>query len=231
MFSTLRRDIGAIFRKDPAARTIWEVLSYPGLHAIVWHRIAHVMWRRRLRTPARWLSYVNRFFTGIEIHPGAQIGPGFFIDHGMGTVIGETAIVGEDVLLYHGVTLGGSSLKKIKRHPTLGNHVVVSAGAKILGDIEIGDYVKVGPNAVVRQSVPADSVVVGIPGRVVREKGVPVHDSVYLDHGAGADPEGEMIRSLVRKVHELETRLGMVEGEDEPPEPVGIQFPGWDYQI
>lgn len=231
MFSTLRRDIDAIFRKDPAARTIWEVLSYPGLHAIIWHRVAHVMWRRRVRTPARWLSYLNRFFTGIEIHPGAEIGPGFFIDHGMGTVIGETAIVGEDVLLYHGVTLGGSSLKKIKRHPTLGNHVVVSAGAKILGDIEIGDYVKIGPNAVVRQSVPADSVVVGIPGRVVREKGVPVHDSVYLDHGAGADPEGEMIRSLVRKVHELETRLSHVEGDGEESREPEIELPGWDYQI
>jgi serine O-acetyltransferase len=215
MFSTLRRDIRAIFKKDPAARSIWEVLSYPGLHAIVWHRVAHVMWRHHLKTPARWLSNINRFFTGIEIHPGAQIGPGFFIDHGMGTVIGETAIVGEDVLLYHGVTLGGSSLKKIKRHPTLGNHVVVSAGAKILGDIEIGDYVKVGPNAVVRQSVPCDSVVVGIPGRVVRERGVPVHDSVFLDHGAGADPEGEIIRSLLRKVNELETRLGVVESPEQ----------------
>ncbi|HEY3269133.1 MAG TPA: serine O-acetyltransferase EpsC [Armatimonadota bacterium] len=217
MISTLKRDIRAVFEKDPAARTIWEVLSYPGVHAIFWHRVAHAMWRAHLKTPARWLSYLNRFLTGIEIHPGAQIGAGFFIDHGMGTVIGETAIVGEDVLLYHGVTLGGSSLKKVKRHPTLGNHVIVSAGAKILGAIEIGDHVKVGPNAVVRQSVPPNSVVVGIPGRVIRQNGVPVDDSAFLDHCAGLDPEGEMLRSILRKVAELERRLEYHEGPDHSP--------------
>jgi serine O-acetyltransferase len=216
MLATLRRDIQAIFEKDPAARSIWEVLSYPGLHAIFWHRIAHSMWRGGIKTPARWLSNLNRLVTGIEIHPGATIGPGFFIDHGMGTVIGETAEIGEDVLLYHGVTLGGSSLKKTKRHPTLGNHVVVSAGAKILGPIEIGDHVKVGPNAVVRQPVPANSVVVGIPGRVIRENGKRVHDNTLLDHGAGLDPEGEMYRSLLRKVADLERRLEFMEGPDRP---------------
>jgi serine O-acetyltransferase len=216
MLATLRRDIRAIFEKDPAARSIWEVLSYPGLHAIFWHRVAHAMWRAGVKTPARWLSNVSRLLTGIEIHPGAVIGPGFFIDHGMGTVIGETAEIGEDVLLYHGVTLGGSSLKKTKRHPTLGSHVVVSAGAKILGPIEIGDHVKVGPNAVVRNSVPPNSVVVGIPGRVIRENGKRVHDSTLLDHGAGLDPEGEMHRSLLRKVADLERRLAFIEGPDSP---------------
>lgn len=217
MLAALRRDIRAVFEKDPAARSIWEVFSYPGVHAIFWHRVAHAWWRMGLRTPARWLSNASRAFTGIEIHPGAQIGPGFFIDHGMGTVIGETAVVGEDVLLYHGVTLGGSSLKRVKRHPTLGDRVVVSAGAKILGAIEIGDDVKIGPNAVVRQAVPPNSVVVGIPGRVIRQNGHPVHDSTLLDHGAGLDPEGETFRSLLRKVAELERRLEFVEGPDEAP--------------
>lgn len=219
MLSTLRRDIRAVFEKDPAARSIWEVLTYPGVHAIFWHRIAHSMWNSGWKTPARWLSNLSRFLTGIEIHPGARIGPGFFIDHGMGTVIGETAEIGEDVLLYHSVTLGGSSLKKTKRHPTLGNHVVVSAGAKILGPIEIGDHVKVGPNAVVRNSVPPNSVVVGIPGRVIRENGQRVHDSTLLDHGAGLDPEGEMHRSLLRKVSEMERRLAFLEGPDRAAPP------------
>lgn len=221
MLAALRRDIKAIFEKDPAARSIWEVLSYPGLHAIFWHRVAHGWWNAGLKTPARWLSNLSRAFTGIEIHPGATIGPGFFIDHGSGVVIGETAVVGRDVLLYHDVTLGGSSLKRVKRHPTLGDRVVVSAGAKILGAIEIGDDVKIGPNAVVRQSVPPNSVVVGIPGRVIRQNGHPVHDATLLDHGAGLDPEGEMFRSLLRKVAELERRLEYLESPDqaaaEPP--------------
>jgi serine O-acetyltransferase len=219
MFQTLRRDIRAIFDKDPAARNLAEVLSYPGLHAIVWHRIAHKLWHWRLMTLARWLSNLSRFLTGIEIHPGAVIGAGFFIDHGSGVVIGETAVVGEDVLLYHNVTLGGTSLAKTKRHPTLGNRVIVSAGAKILGPIEIGDNTKIGPNAVVRQSVPPNSVVVGIPGRVVRHNGQPVADNLFLDHGAGVDPEGEMFRSLLRKVAELEKRLEYLEHPDTVPSP------------
>lgn len=218
MFRAIREQVDTIFREDPAAKSVLEIFfCYPGFHAILLHRLAHKLYRWKVPFFPRCISQIGRFLTGIEIHPGAQIGPGFFIDHGMGTVIGETAIVGEDVLLYHNVTLGGSSLKRVKRHPTLGNHVVVSAGAKILGAIEIGDYVKVGPNAVVRQSVPPDSVVVGIPGRVVRERGVPVHESVLLDHGAGVDPEGEIIRSLLRKVHELEQRLEYVEGPIHPP--------------
>jgi serine O-acetyltransferase len=217
MYSTLKRDLKAIFDKDPAARSIWEVLSYPGLHAIFWHRVAHRLWRWRLKTPARWLSNISRFFTGIEIHPGARIGPGFFIDHGMGVVIGETAVIGEDVLLYHQVTLGGTSLKRKKRHPTIGNRVVISAGAAILGPIEIGDDSRIGPNSVVRQSVPPHSVVVGIPGRVVRQNGQPVDDEIHLDHGAGVDPEGEMIRSILRKVQELERRLEYHENPDGIP--------------
>jgi serine O-acetyltransferase len=216
MFDTFRRDIKAVFEKDPAARNIWEVLSYPGVHAIWWHRAAHRVWNWRLQTLARWMSNFSRFLTGIEIHPGARIGPGFFIDHGMGVVIGETAEVGENVLLYHGVTLGGSSLKRIKRHPTLGNRVVVSAGAKILGDIVIGDNCKIGPNAVVRQSIPPNSVVVGIPGRVVRQDGRPVGDDIFLDHAAGVDPEGEMFRSLLRKVADLERRLEYYQVPDGP---------------
>jgi serine O-acetyltransferase len=226
MFDTLRRDIKAVFEKDPAARTIWEVLSYPGVHAICCHRVAHLLWKWRLRTLARWLSHVSRFFTGIEIHPGARIGPGFFIDHGMGVVIGETAEVGEDVLLYHGVTLGGSSLKRVKRHPTIGNRVVISAGAKVLGDITIGDDCKIGPNAVVRQSIPPKSVVVGIPGRVVRRDGRPVGDDVFLDHAAGVDPEGEMFRSLLRKVAALEQRLDYLQAPDGPlpnPDEITLQ--------
>lgn len=226
MFDTLRRDIRAVFEKDPAARTIWEVLSYPGVHAICCHRIAHRLWKWRLKTFARWLSYLSRFLTGIEIHPGARIGPGFFIDHGMGVVIGETAEVGEDVLLYHGVTLGGSSLKRVKRHPTIGDRVVISAGAKVLGDITIGDDCKIGPNAVVRQSIPPKSVVVGIPGRVVRRDGRPVGDDVFLDHAAGVDPEGEMFRSLLRKVAALEQRLDYLQAPDGPvPDAEEIALP------
>lgn len=219
VFNTLYRDIHAVFEKDPAARNIWEVLMYPSVHAIFWHRVAHVLWKIGVRTGARWLSNLNRLFTGIEIHPGAVIGPGFFIDHGFGTVIGETAIVGEDVLLYHQVTLGGTSLQKTKRHPTLGNRVIVSAGAKILGPIEIGDDVKIGPNAVVRQSVPPNSVVVGIPGRIVRRNGRPVEDGALLDHGAGVDPEGEMFRSLLRKIEDLQRRLEYIESPDSLPNP------------
>ena len=164
MFSRLREDIRSVFARDPAARTSWEVLTcYPGLHAVVMHRFAHWLWTHQFRWLGRFVSHLARFFTGIEIHPGASIGRRFFIDHGMGVVIGETAVVGDDVTLYHGVTLGGRTRDAGKRHPTLGDGVAVGAGAKILGPITIGAGSVVGANAVVTRDAPADSVLVGVP--------------------------------------------------------------------
>lgn len=214
MFDALRADWKAVFRNDPAARSWLEVLTYAGLHAITWHRVAHFLWRHGLKFPARLISQINRFMTGIEIHPGAKIGKGFFIDHGMGVVIGETAEIGENCLLYHGVTLGGVSLEKKKRHPTLGNNVVVGAGAKVLGAIILGDNVQVGANAVVLKDVPPNSVVVGIPGRVVIQDGRRVEQTPPLTHGRDLDPEGEMIRCMLRKIEELEKRLQKVENDN-----------------
>ena len=210
MFDTFRADWRAVFKNDPAARNALEVLTYAGLHAIFWHRVAHWFWRHRCKFLSRVISQTNRFMTGIEIHPGATIGKGFFIDHGMGVVIGETAEIGENCLLYHGVTLGGVSLAKKKRHPTLGNHVVIGAGAKVLGAITVGDNAQVGANAVVLKDVPADSVVVGIPGRVVLQEGMHIEDQP-LTHGRDLDPEDEMFKCLTRKIEEMETRLRKVE--------------------
>jgi serine O-acetyltransferase len=168
MFNGVRDYIRSVFQRDPAARSTLEILTlYPGVHAIALHRVARFFWRWRLRWFGRWLSLLSRWLTGIEIHPGAKIGRRFFIDHGMGVVIGETAEIGDDCTLYHGVTLGGTTWKKEKRHPTLGNNVVVGAGAKILGPIIIGDNARVGSNSVVVKDVPAGATVVGIPGRVV----------------------------------------------------------------
>ena len=169
MFTRLREDVAVVFDRDPAARSAWEVLTcYPGLHALVWHRsVVHRLWRANFRWLARWLAHWGRWLTGIEIHPGATIGRRVFIDHGMGVVIGETAEIGDDSTLYHGVTLGGTSWNKGKRHPTLGRGVVIGAGAKILGPIEVGDSAKIGSNAVVVRSVPAGATAVGIPARVV----------------------------------------------------------------
>ncbi len=170
VYFTSREDIRCVFDRDPAARTTFEVLTcYPGLHARIAHRVSHALWKAGLKWPARFLSHLARSFTGIEIHPGATIGRRFFIDHGMGVVIGETAEIGDDVTLYHGVTLGGTSWREGKRHPTLGNGVVVGAGAKILGPIHIGDHAKVGSNAVVVKDVPADATAVGIPARILDE--------------------------------------------------------------
>lgn len=168
MFKELRENIQCVFDRDPAARTIWEVLTaYPGLHALMMHRLNHWLWNSGLKWLARALSHISRGLTGIEIHPGAQIGRRFFIDHGMGVVIGETTVIGDDCTLYHGVTLGGTTWAPGKRHPTLGNDVVVGAGAKILGPIEVGDDARIGSNAVVVKAVPAGATVVGIPGRIV----------------------------------------------------------------
>lgn len=171
MFRRLIEDIDCVFGRDPAARSRFEVLTtYPGVHAVLFHRLAHGLWRRRWKWLARWLSAFARWFTGIEIHPGASIGRRFFIDHGMGVVIGETAEIGDDCTLYHGVTLGGTTWEKGKRHPTLGDNVVIGAGAKVLGPITLNAGARVGSNAVVVKDVPAGATVVGIPGRVVQAK-------------------------------------------------------------
>ncbi len=204
MFRAIREQIDTIFREDPAAKGVLEILlCYPGFHAILMHRMAHRLYRAKLRTPARFVSQVARFLTGIEIHPGATIGRRFFIDHGMGVVIGETAEVGDDVLLYQGVTLGGTGKESGKRHPTVGNHVVVGTGAKVLGNIRIGDHVKIGAGSVVIHSVPDHSTVVGIPGRVVRIGGVEVEEDV-LDHGRLPDPEATAIEELTKRIDQLE---------------------------
>jgi serine O-acetyltransferase len=209
MFKTLRRDIRAVFERDPAARSTWEVLlCYPGLHVVWGHRLSHWMWTHGFNLLARWLSQVVRGLTGIEIHPGAQIGPGFFIDHGMGVVIGETAEIGTDVTLYHGVTLGGTSLAKGKRHPTLENGVVVGAGAKVLGAITIGENSRIGANAVVVKSVPPNSVVVGVPGQVVvRSKPHLAGAPPDLEHTMLPDMIGVSVISLMSRVDALEQRL------------------------
>jgi len=208
MLETLKRDIQAAFERDPAARSTLEVvLCYPGVHALLFHRLAHRLWRRGWCTLGRFVSHVGRFCTGIEIHPGARIGPGLFIDHGMGVVIGETTEIGENCTLYQGVTLGGTSLKKEKRHPTLGNNIVVGAGAKILGAIRIGDHSKVGAGSVVITEVPPHSTVVGIPGRVVQQSGEHVAATIDLNHHVLPDPEAKAINYLADKVRELEREL------------------------
>lgn len=208
MFRAIKEHIDTVFKEDPAARSTLEVLlCYPGLHATLLHRLSHRLWEWRIPVLPRFLSHVGRFLTGIEIHPGATIGRRFFIDHGMGVVIGETSIIGDDVLLYQGVTLGGTGGQKGKRHPTLGNHVVVGTGAKVLGNIELGDYTKVGAGSVVVRSVPARSTVVGVPGRVVSIGGVSVREEDLLEHGLLPDPIGQALTTLNERVAQLESEL------------------------
>ncbi len=208
MFRSLKRDVQAALERDPAARSALEVLfCYPGVHALWLHRVAHWAWNRRLTLFARWLSHVNRFLTGIEIHPAAKLGPGLFIDHGMGVVIGETAEIGENVTIYHGVTLGGTSLKREKRHPTLGKNVVVGAGARILGAITVGDGSRIGAGSVVVHDVPANSVVVGVPGRVTHRDGQRVSG---FDFNMTDLPD-----PLVKAVEQLMARLQQLEAEVE----------------
>ncbi len=217
MWLTLRRDIRAIFDRDPAARNALEVLlCYPGLHAVWGHRLAHWIWQRNLKLAARGLSQVVRFLTGVEIHPGATIGPGLVIDHGMGVVVGETAEIGEDVTLYHGVTLGGTSIQKGKRHPTLGDRVVVGAGAKILGAIAIGADSRIGANAVVVKPVPPNSVVVGVPGEVVVRQ-PPKSAAPDLEHSQLPDVVHETLVSLMERVASLEKRDDGAKPPAHPP--------------
>jgi len=204
---TMHEDMRSVFNRDPAARSNAELLlAYPGLHAVWAHRTEHWLWERGFKLLARWFSHITRFFTGIEIHPGARIGTGFFIDHGMGVVIGETAVIGKCVTMYHGVTLGGTSLKKGKRHPTIEDEVVIGAGAKILGDITIGAHSRIGANAVVVRSVPPNSVVVGVPGQVV-VRSQPAEEGPDLEHGKLPDTLGESISALMKRLDAVEKKL------------------------
>jgi serine O-acetyltransferase len=228
MWRRIKRDIEVIFERDPAARSLLEILlCYPGFHAILLHRVAHFLHRKGFKLLARLISQFNRFWTGIEIHPGAQIGEGLFIDHGMGVVIGETAEIGNNVTLYQGVTLGGTGKEKGKRHPTIGNNVVIGAGAKILGNITIGDNVKIGAGSVVLRDVPPNCTVVGVPGKIVVRNGHHVADTrfteVDLRHEDLPDPVAEMLLCLQRQIQRLEQRLEELEGKSF--EPASLQYP------
>ena len=208
MLDALRRDVSAALERDPAARSRLEVLlCYPGVHALALHRVAHRLWEGGWLVTARLASQVARFLTGVEIHPAAQIGPGVFIDHGMGVVIGETAEVAEGVTLYQGVTLGGTGLKREKRHPTLERNVVVGAGSAVLGAIRLGAGSRVGAGSVVVKDVPPDSVVVGVPGRVIFRDGRRVTEGVDLDHTDLPDPLARAIEQMLDRIHALETEV------------------------
>lgn len=206
----IREDIQTVFEKDPAARSIWEVLAcYPGLHAIWIHRISHALWNHRLRFPARLLSHISRFLTGVEIHPGAKIGRRFFIDHGMGVVIGETAEVGDDVLMYMGTVLGGTSLEKVKRHPTLEDGVVIGSGAIVLGPVTIGRRAKIGAGSVVVRSVPAGATVVGVPGRIAEPECPSTRTD--LNYANLPDPMLRVVSRLLDRQNWMEDRLRSME--------------------
>ncbi|HSB16970.1 MAG TPA: serine O-acetyltransferase [Bryobacteraceae bacterium] len=211
MFRTIKEQVDTIFREDPAAKSVLEILlCYPGFHAVLLHRLAHKFYRWNIPVIARVMSQVSRFFTGIEIHPGARIGRRFFIDHGMGVVIGETTEIGDDVLLYQGVTLGGTGKEKGKRHPTIGNNVVIGTGAKVLGNIRIGDHVKIGAGSVVVHPVPDHSTVVGVPGRVVRRATEVPESEDVLEHGRLPDPEAQAIDELAQRLEQLEAAVRML---------------------
>jgi serine O-acetyltransferase len=233
MFKTLHRDIQSVFDRDPAARSLPEVLlCYPGLYAVWGYRVSHWLWAHGLKVLGRYVSQVVRWFTGIEIHPGARIGPGLFIDHGMGVVIGETAELGEEVTLYHTVTLGGTSLHKGKRHPTLGDRVTVGAGAKILGPIMIGSDSRVGANAVVVKSAPPNSVIVGVPGQVIsRSKPHTIRDKPDLEHTQLPDLVGVTLQSLLVRVEELEKRVDGHVDHGDVHLPVAGVWQGEDFAI
>jgi serine O-acetyltransferase len=218
MFARIKEEISVVFDRDPAARSAWEVITcYPGFHAMLLHRLAHRIWNMRFRWLARWISSVSRWLTGIEIHPGASIGRRFFIDHGMGVVIGETSIIGDDCTLYHGVTLGGTSWEKGKRHPTLEDGVVVGAGAKVLGPITVGRAAKIGSNAVVVRNVPSGSTAIGIPARIVEEENKKIEVaaeamgfSAYAMSADMNDPVVKAIHGLLDHSTSIEERLSFV---------------------
>jgi serine O-acetyltransferase len=214
MFKTLKEDIEVIFEQDPAARSYLEViLTYSGLHAIWAHRIAHAFYKRKFYFIARVISQISRFFTGIEIHPGAKIGRRFFIDHGMGVVIGETCEIGDNVTVYQGVTLGGTGKEKGKRHPTIKDNVLIAAGAKVLGSITIGENSKIGAGSVVLHDVPPNSTVVGIPGRIVVQNGVRVNKD--LNHRNLPDPDADRFKELEEEIKKLRSELEQLkEGKD-----------------
>ena len=203
----ITEDLHAVFERDPAATSRWEVLlAYSGFHALLAHRVAHWLWGKHIPIVPRLISQLARWLTGIEIHPGAQIGRGFFIDHGMGVVIGETAVLGDFVTLFQGVTLGGTGKERGKRHPTLGNHVVVGAGAKVLGNITIGDFVKIGANSVVLRSVPSNSTVIGIPGRIIKTIGDRVPEAT-MDHANIPDPIAERFDAMEQELLALRKQV------------------------
>lgn len=221
----MRRDVGAVVERDPAARTRWEVaLLYPGVHAVWAHRVSNWLWRHGAYFPARGLSQAARWATGIEIHPAARLGEGLLIDHGAGVVIGETAEVGDDVTIYHGVTLGGTSLEHGKRHPTIGDRVTIGAGAKILGNLTVGHDSRIGANSVLVRSVEDNSVVVGVPGQVIaRSRKHSAADRPDLDNALIPDPVASMLQSLMRRVDQLETQvIGRAEESEYQMDPVGV---------
>ena len=217
MFNRIKKDVQAVFERDPAARSVWEVLlCYPGLHAIWFHRLAHPLYKRGWVLLPRLISNIARFITQIEIHPGAKLGEGLFIDHGAGVVIGETAELGANVTLYQGVTLGGTGKEKGKRHPTIGDNVVVATGAKVLGSFKVGDNSKIGAGSVVLSAVPPNSTVVGIPGQVVIKDGKKVNGcggDIDLEHGQLPDPIAEMLICMHRNMARMELRISQLEEE------------------
>jgi len=227
MFKNLREDINSVFERDPAARNTLEIiLCYPGLHALWFYRVAHWFWTNEFFLLGRLISHLGRFFTGVEIHPGAKIGRKFFIDHGMGVVIGETAEIGDNVTLYHGVTLGGVTWDKVKRHPTLDDNVVIGSGAKVLGPFTVGKGAKIGSNSVVVKEVPENATVVGIPGRVVMAMpGTEKKEEQRpdLEHGKMPDPEAKAIACLFDQIRELERKYDQLANEhNELKKRVGI---------
>ena len=214
LWKAVRDDVLCVQGRDPAARNTWEVvLTYPGLHAIIWFRLAHMLWHMHLRFAARFISWFARLLTNVDIHPGATIGNRFFIDHGAGVVIGETAEIGDDVTLYHGVTLGGTSWSPGKRHPTLANGVLVGAGAKILGPITVGENARVGANSVVIEDVPPGMTVVGIPGKIIKDRHERklIDGKIDLEHHLFPDPVGDAITTLLERIAKLEQRLAKFE--------------------
>ncbi len=215
MFDNLRAEIKAVKEKDPAARSTLEIfLCYPGFYGLLMHRVSHWLWNHSFKLLARMNSNLARFITGIEIHPGATFGKRVFIDHGMGVVVGETAVVGDDVLIYQGVILGGTSTEKTKRHPTIEKGVIIGAGAKVMGNITIGEYSKIGTGAVVLKDVPSESTCVGVPGRIVKRKGVP-HKKVDLDHNKLPDPVADAIRTINEHLQENDKHIQLLFDKNE----------------